>query len=85
MVVCTLLFALPVQAGEKININTATVEQLQVVKGIGPKTAASITAYRDEHGAFQSVDDLEAVKGIGEKSLLKFKKGLTVGDQAKRN
>lgn len=83
LVACTLLVALPVQAGDKININSATVEQLQSVKGIGAKTAAAIIAYRDEHGAFASVDDLEEVKGIGEKSLMKFRDELTVGNQAK--
>ena len=83
IVACTMLVALPVQAGDKVNINTATVEQLQFIKGIGPKTATAIVTYRDEHGAFATVDDLEAVKGIGEKSLLKFKSGLTVGDQAR--
>ena len=83
LVACTLLVALPVEAGDKININTATAEQLQSVKGIGSKTAAAIVAYRDAHGAFNSVDTLAEVKGIGEKSLMKFRDELTVGDQAK--
>ena len=83
LVACTLFIALPVEAGNKININTATVSELQSVKGIGPKTATAIVAYRDEHGTFSSVDDLEEVKGIGEKSLMKFKGDLTVGNQAK--
>jgi competence protein ComEA len=83
LVACTLFVALPVEAGDKININTATVSELQSVKGIGAKTAAAIVAYRDKHGTFNSVDDLEEVKGIGEKSLMKFKKELTVGSHAK--
>ena len=83
LVACTLFIALPVEAGDKVNINTATVSELQSVKGIGPKTAAAIVAYRDEHGTFNSVDDLDEVKGVGKKSLMKFKKELTVGNKEK--
>ena len=83
LVASTLFIALPVEAGDKVNINTATVSELQSVKGIGPKTAAAIIAYRDEHGTFNSVDGLEDVKGVGKKSLSKFKDELTVGNHAK--
>ena len=83
LVASTLFIALPVNADDKININTAMISELQSVKGIGPKTAAAIVAYRDKHGTFNSVDDLEEVKGIGEKSLMKFKGELTVGNHAK--
>lgn len=76
---CTLLIGLPVQAGDKININTATVEQLQTVKGIGSKTAAAIVAYREANGGFNDVDDLENVKGIGSKKLKKIEDELTIG------
>jgi len=78
LVACTLLVALPVLAGDKVNINTATVSELQSIKGIGPKTAAAIIAYRDDHGSFKSVDELENVKGIGPKSLDKFEGELTI-------
>jgi len=78
LVACTLLVALPVLAGDKVNINTATVAELQSIKGIGPKTAAAIIAYRDDHGSFKSVDELENVKGIGPKSLDKFEGELTI-------
>jgi len=56
-------------ADDKVNINTASSEQLQSVKGIGEKTAAAIIAYRESHGAFKAVDDLVRVKGIGDKKL----------------
>jgi len=56
-------------ADDKVNINTASSEQLQSVKGIGEKTAAAIIAYRESHGAFKSVEDLVRVKGIGDKKL----------------
>ncbi|MBN2645897.1 MAG: helix-hairpin-helix domain-containing protein [Desulfuromonadaceae bacterium] len=55
-----------------ININTATAEQLQQVQGIGPSTAEKIVAYRQQHGAFTSLDQLVEIKGIGEKSLAKI-------------
>ena len=75
--VSMLFIAAPAQAGDRVNINSATIEELQSVKGIGPKTAAAIVAYRDAHGAFTDVDDLENVKGIGEKSLKKIEANLT--------
>ncbi len=60
-------------AVEKININTADMEALVQVPGIGPKTAEKIVQHRQENGNFTSLDDLAAVKGIGEKSLKKMK------------
>ncbi len=52
-----------------ININTATLEELQTIKGIGKKKAEAILQYRKEHGAFRTKDDLLQVKGIGKKAL----------------
>jgi len=63
------MFAGTAFADDKVNINTASSEQLQSVKGIGEKTAAAIIAYRESHGAFKAVDDLVRVKGIGDKKL----------------
>ncbi|ASA95403.1 MULTISPECIES: helix-hairpin-helix domain-containing protein [Anoxybacillus] len=62
----------------KININTATIEQLQTLQGIGPAKAAAIIAYREEHGSFQKVEDLLNVSGIGSKSLEKIKEQIVV-------
>ena len=78
--VAAFVSAVPVVAGGTVDINTATVEQLAEVKGIGPKTAAAILEYREAHGAFHSVDDLVNVKGIGEKKLAAVRDALTVGD-----
>ncbi len=56
-------------AGEKINLNTATAEQIALLPGIGPKLAASIVADREKNGKFKRVADLDRVKGIGRKKL----------------
>lgn len=62
----------------KISINTANAEMLTEVPGIGPKTAGKIISYREEHGAFKTLEDLQEVKGIGDKSLAKMKPYLTM-------
>jgi competence protein ComEA len=62
-----------------VNINTATVSQLEELSGIGPKTAQRIVDYRQKNGPFKKVEDLMQVNGIGEKSFLKLKPMVTVG------
>jgi competence protein ComEA len=52
-----------------INLNTATLEQLDTLDGVGPVTAQKILEYRQEHGGFGSVDELGQVPGIGDKRL----------------
>jgi competence protein ComEA len=52
-------------AAGPIHLNTATVEQLDELPGVGPVTAQKIVDYREQHGAFSSVDDLDAIPGIG--------------------
>ena len=53
------------QASEKININTASAQELTELKYIGDKVAERIVQYRDEHGPFKSPDDITNVRGIG--------------------
>jgi competence protein ComEA len=48
-----------------LHLNTATVEQLDELPGVGPVTAQKIVDWREQHGAFSSVDDLDAIPGIG--------------------
>ena len=48
-----------------VNINTATRDDLERLKGIGPSLAAAIIAYRSEHGPFVRTEDVRNVKGIG--------------------
>jgi competence protein ComEA len=50
-----------------VSLNSATVEQLDELEGIGPATAEKILEYRQQHGGFASVEDLKQVSGIGPK------------------
>jgi competence protein ComEA len=70
--------AKPAPAG-KINLNTATADQLTAVPGIGEKLAARIVEHRQKNGAFKSVQELMNVKGVGEKSLGKLEPFLSTG------
>lgn len=55
-----------------ININTATVDELKELPGIGDVISARIVAYREEHGFFSSVEELDKVRGIGPKTVHKL-------------
>lgn len=57
---------------QAVNLNDADVTQLATLKGIGPKKAEAIVAYRNVHGSFKTVDDLAKVKGIGLKSVARL-------------
>lgn len=63
---------------EKINVNHATEAQLLTINGIGPSKAKAIIEYREQHGAFESVEQLKDVNGIGAKTLEKISEKLTV-------
>ena len=54
---------------KKININTASAEELAQLKGIGPSHAAKIVAYREKNGPFKMPEDLMQVSGIGQKTI----------------
>ena len=61
-----------------VNINTATSEELQTLNGVGPKTAAKIIEYRQNNGAFKSIEEIQNVRGIGAKTFEKLKNRLKV-------
>lgn len=65
-------------AADKININTATAEELQMLDGVGPATAEAIIEYRNANKGFESVAELSGVKGIGEKKLQDLSDDVTV-------
>ena len=64
-----------------VNLNSATVAQIATLPGIGEKAAQRIVEYREKNGGFKKIEELMNVKGIGEKSFLKLKPLVTVGDR----
>jgi competence protein ComEA len=79
-VVAISILAVPIciMAGEKINLNTATLEELTKLKRIGPTYAQRIIDYREKYGPFEKIEDLMKVKGIGPKTFNANKDIITV-------
>jgi competence protein ComEA len=61
------------EIGEKLNINSADLTELQQLSGVGPSKAQSIIYYREENGPFTSIEQLLEVRGIGEKTIEEWK------------
>lgn len=61
-----------------ININTASISELDTLNGIGEATANKIVSYREENGNFNSIEDIKNVNGIGEKKFEEIKNYITV-------
>ena len=68
-IICLTLSTVQAQNRSKIDINTASAEELAQLKGIGPKKAAVIIEFRESHGPFQEPKDLIKVPGIGPKTF----------------
>ena len=66
-------------APKKIDINTATAEQLTILPGVGEVLAKRIITYRQENGPFESTSDLLQVEGIGKSTLLDIQEYIIVG------
>lgn len=62
----------------KVNLNTASSEELTTLSGIGSTRAEAILAYREEHGSFSSIEDIKNVSGIGDGIFEKIKDSITV-------
>ena len=67
-----------VSAAAPVNLNTATVTQLDALPGVGKATAERIIEYRQKNGGFKKIEELMNVKGVGEKNFLKLKPYVTV-------
>jgi competence protein ComEA len=76
LAIVAMLFS--VLAFAAVNINTATKEELDSLKGIGPVKAQAIVDYRTQNGPFKSVDDIRKVKGIGDKTFDEIKGDIAV-------
>ncbi len=63
---------------QPVNLNTATLEQLDTLDGVGPATAQKIIDFRTAHGGFGSVDELDQIPGIGEKKLAALREQVRV-------
>lgn len=72
------------KAVSMVNLNTATMEQLETLPGIGRKTAERILEHRQKSGGFKKIEELMNVRGIGEKSFLKLKPMITVAAKAEK-
>lgn len=66
-----------------VDLNNASVTELESVSGIGPAKAQAIVDYRKAHGNFKTVDELDNVKGFGKKSVDKLKTEFTIGTASK--
>ncbi len=68
----------PGHLGGKVNINTATAEELETLPGIGPAYAERIVRYREEFGPFKTIEDIKEVRGIGDATFEEIKDLITV-------
>jgi len=68
-----------------VNLNTATLDQLEELPGVGRATAQRILEYRQKSGGFKKIEELMNVKGIGEKSFLKLKPLIVVTTKTEKS
>jgi competence protein ComEA len=61
-----------------VDLNTASVEELQAVKGVGASKAEAIVQHRKQHGPFKRVEELDNVKGFGKKTVERLRSEFTV-------
>lgn len=68
----------PASAAAKVDLNTATGEELESLPGVGPRTSELIIEYRKEHDGFEKIEELMNVRGIGERTFLRLRSLITV-------
>jgi len=76
--VCITTTPVPPSPQNPLNINTATVDQIDLLPGIGPVKAGQIVAYRNQHGPFTTIEELQNVPGITANIYEKIKDLITV-------
>ena len=64
-----------------ININNASIDELDILPGVGPKIAAEIIKYRVKSGEFKAIEDIKKVRGIGKKKFNKIKDKISINDE----
>jgi comEA protein len=79
---CKTALAQKTPPTQPVNINTATIEELQKLPGVGPNTAKAIVDFRNHSGPFRRVEDLLAIKGISKSKLEKLRPYVTVAPAA---
>ncbi|MBU1215360.1 MAG: helix-hairpin-helix domain-containing protein [Gammaproteobacteria bacterium] len=67
-----------------VDLNTASVEELRAVKGIGASKAEAIVQHRKQHGPFKRVEELDQVKGFGKKTVERLRSEFTVSKPDKK-
>ncbi|MBZ5695820.1 MAG: helix-hairpin-helix domain-containing protein [Acidobacteriia bacterium] len=68
-----------------IDLNTATIKQLEQLPGVGPTTAKAIVEFRTKSGRFRRIEDLLAIRGISESKLEKIRPYVTIGPPPKKS
>lgn len=85
LVMLFLMAAPLIGESTKVNLNTATADQLKTLPGIGPALAARILEFREKNGPFKKPEDLMNVRGIGEKKYLDLADKITATSSAPRD
>jgi competence ComEA-like helix-hairpin-helix protein len=85
-----LVFAFPAFAkktppAHPIDLNTATVKELEQLPGVGPTTAKAIVEFRTKSGRFHHVSDLLVIRGVSESKLKKMRPYITIGPPPKKS